>query len=103
MVDYSKLQMREIISIVQDTFPDAQPALIMRVANEALKKAANKYRLTIKRKFIDSVEDQALYDISDLGAGAGISRIQGVAYMNSDGEYVRIKRLVGRVKLAEGA
>jgi len=103
MVDYSELQMREIISMIQDTFPNAQPALIMRIANDGLKKAGNKYRLAIKRKTINSVEDQALYDISDLGGGAGVSKIQGVAYMNSDGEHVRIKRLIGRVKLAEGA
>lgn len=102
MVDYSTLQMREIISIVQNTFPDASPPLIMRIANEAMKKAANKYRLVVKRKLINSVEDRGDYDIGDLGGGAGVSRIQGVAFMNSNGEHVRIQRIVGRVKLAEG-
>lgn len=103
MVDYSKLQMREIISMIQHTFPDTPPALIMRIANDALKKAANKYRLVVKRKYINSEEDNAWYDISDLGGGAGISKIQSVAYMNSDGEHVRIKRIVGQIKLVQGA
>ena len=103
MVDYSTLQMSEIISMIQHTFPDAPPALIMRIANDGLKKAANKYRLVVKRKYINSEKDVGDYDIGDLGGGAGISRIQGVAFMNSDGEYVRIKRLVGRPKLAQGA
>lgn len=103
MVDYSELQMREIISMVQNTFSNAQPALIMRIANDGLKKAANKYKLTVKRKYINSIEDEAYYDISDLGGGAGVSKIQAVAFMNSDGEHVRIKRIIGQIKLAEGA
>lgn len=100
-VDYSELQMREIISMVQDTFPDAKPAALMRIANEALKKAANKYKLTVKHKLINSKEDVAYYDISDLGGGAGISKIKGIGFMNSDGEHVRIKRAVGQIKLIE--
>lgn len=95
MVDYNKLQIREVISIVLQSYPDAAPAYIMRLINDVYKESANRYKMGTKWKRINAVEDQAWYNLKDLDG----TKITSVAFMNSDGEYVRIKRLLSDQKV----
>ena len=95
MPDYNTLQVREVISIVQQTYPSAAPAYIMRLINDVYKESANRYKMGTKQKKINAVEDKAWYDLRDLDG----TKINAVAFMNSDGEYVRIKRVLGDQKV----
>lgn len=95
MPDYNRLQVREVISIVLQAYPNAAPAYIMRLINDAYKESANRYKMGTKQKKINAVEDQAWYNLKDLDG----TKITAVAFMNSDGEYVRIKRLLDDQKV----
>ena len=98
MPDYNKLQVREVISIVLQTYPDAAPAYIMRLINDVYKEAANRYKMGTRQKKINAKEDVAWYSLKDLDG----TKITSVAFMNTDGEYVRIKRLLGDQKVIRG-
>lgn len=95
MPDYNKLQVREVISIVLQTFPNAPPAYIMRLINDVYKESANRYKMGTKQKKINAVKDQAWYSLKDLDG----TKITSVAFMNGDGEYVRIQRLLPETKV----
>ena len=41
-----------------------------------------------------SVADQMFYDLSDTGSGIEVNEVLGVDFMDSDGNYIKIPRLI---------
>ena len=84
---------KKIISIVKQTFPDAQESYIMELINEALVQMG-KYNTKVEFAKADVVANQQWYDLSDTGSGIEINKIFRVDFMDSAGDYVKIPRLL---------
>jgi hypothetical protein len=52
------------------------------------------YRTKVEYAKASSVADQMWYDLSDVGSGIEINKVFRVDFMDSDGNYIKIPRLI---------
>lgn len=89
-----RLKVQQIISRVKLIFGDAPDAYIMNLINDAQVEASNT-DVKKKRTAINSVKNQRYYGIDDADASlSDVNKIYRVDFMNSDGEYIKIPRLI---------
>ena len=87
------LTVKKIISRVRQAFPDAPETYILNLVNEALVEMG-KYNTKVEYAKLSTVANQQWYTLSDSNAGVEINKVYRVDFMDSDGTYVKIPRLL---------
>ena len=87
------LTVKKIISRVRQAFPDAPETYILNLINEAIVELG-KYGTKIEYAKATTVADQMWYTLSDTNSGVEINKVYRVDFMDSDGLYIKIPRLV---------
>jgi len=87
------LTVKQIISRVRQVFPNAQENYIMNLVNEAIVELG-KYNTKIEYAKASTVADQMWYTLSDDKAGVEINKVFRVDFMDDDGDYIMIPRLL---------
>lgn len=87
------LTVKQIISRVRQAFPKAQESYIINLTNEAIVELG-KYNTKIEYAKASTVEDQMWYTLSDTNAGVEINKVFRVDFMDDDGDYIMIPRLL---------
>ena len=89
------LTVKKIISRVRQAFPDAPETYILNLVNEALVEMG-KYNTKVEYAKLTTVANQQWYTLSDSNAGTNIhiNKVYRVDFMDSDGTYVKIPRLL---------
>ena len=88
-----KLTVKQILSRVRQTFPDAPETYVINLINEALVELG-KYNTKIEYAKLTTVADQQWYTLSDANAGVEINKVYRLDFMGSAGDYTKIPRLV---------
>ena len=88
-----RLTVKQIISRIRQVFPDAPEQYIMTLINDGLIEAGM-YRTKVEYAKASSVADQMFYDLSDTGSGIEVNKVFRVDFMDSDGNYIKIPRLI---------
>jgi hypothetical protein len=87
------LTVKQIISRVRQAFPEAPETYILNLINEAIVELG-KYGTKIEYAKATTVADQMWYTLSDTNSGVEINKVYRVDFMDSDGLYIKIPRLV---------
>ena len=89
------LTVKKIISRVRQAFPDAPEKYIINLINESLVEMG-KYNTKVEYAKLNTVANQQWYTLSDSNAGTNIhiNKVYRVDFMDSDGTYVKIPRLL---------
>ena len=87
------LTVKQILSRVRQTFPNAPEAYVINLINEALVELG-KYNTKIEYAKLTTVADQQWYTLSDANAGVEINKVYRLDFMDSAGDYTKIPRLV---------
>ena len=89
------LTVKKIISRVRQAFPDAPETYIINLINESLVEMG-KYNTKVEYAKLNTVANQQWYTLSDSNAGTNIhiNKVYRVDFMDSDGTYVKIPRLL---------
>ena len=87
------LTVKQILSRVRQTFPDAPETYVINLINEALVELG-KYNTKIEYAKLSTVADQQWYTLSDANAGVEINKVYRLDFMDSAGDYTKIPRLV---------
>ena len=87
------LTVKQILSRVRQTFPDAPETYVINLINEALVELG-KYNTKIEYAKLSTVADQQWYTLSDANAGVEINKVYRLDFMDSAGEYTKIPRLI---------
>jgi hypothetical protein len=87
------LTVKKIISRVRQAFPDTPETYILNLINEALVEMG-KYNTKVEYAKLSTVANQQWYTLSDSNAGVEINKVYRVDFMDSDGTYVKIPRLL---------
>ena len=87
------LTVKQIISRVRQVFPDAPETYIISLINDALNELGQYSQKSMSAK-INIVADQMFYDLSDTGSGIEVNKVFRVDFMDSDGNYINIPRLI---------
>ena len=87
------LTVKQIISRVRQAFPEAPETYILNLINEAIVELG-KYGTKIEYAKATTVADQMWYTLSDTNSGVEINKVNRVDFMDSDGLYIKIPRLV---------
>ena len=87
------LTVKQIISRVRQTFPEAPENYIKNLINEALVELG-KYNSKIEYAKTTTVADQQWYTLSDSNSGIEVNKVYRVDFMDSSGDYVKIPRLL---------
>ena len=88
-----KLTVKQILSRVRQTFPDAPETYVINLINEALVELG-KYNTKIEYAKLSTVADQQWYTLSDANAGVEINNVYRLDFMDSAGDYTKIPRLI---------
>ena len=88
-----KLTVKQILSRVRQTFPDAPETYVINLINEALVELG-KYNTKIEYAKLSTVSDQQWYTLSDANAGVEINKVYRLDFMDSAGDYTKIPRLI---------
>ena len=88
-----KLTVKQILSRVRQTFPDAPETYVINLINEALVELG-KYNTKIEYAKLSTVADQQWYTLSDSNSGVEINKVYRVDFMDSAGDYTKIPRLI---------
>ena len=88
-----RLTVKQIISRIRQIFPNAPEQYIMTLINDGLIEAGM-YRTKVEYAKASSVADQMFYDLSDTGYGIEVNKVFRVDFMDSDGNYIKIPRLI---------
>ena len=88
-----KLTVKQILSRVRQTFPDAPETYVINLINEALVELG-KYNTKIEYAKLTTVADQQWYTLSDTNAGVEINKVYRLDFMDSAGDYTKIPRLI---------
>ena len=88
-----KLTVKQILSRVRQTFPDAPETYVINLINEALVELG-KYNTKIEYAKLSTVADQQWYTLSDTNSGVEINKVYRLDFMDSAGDYTKIPRLV---------
>ena len=87
------LTVKQILSRVRQTFPDAPEAYVINLINEALVELG-KYNTKIEYAKLSTVADQQWYTLIDANAGVEINKVYRLDFMDSAGDYTKIPRLI---------
>ena len=87
------LTVKQILSRVRQTFPDAPETYVINLINEALVELG-KYNTKIEYAKLSTVADQQWYTLSDANAGVEINKFYRLDFMDSAGDYTKIPRLI---------
>ena len=87
------LTVKQILSRVRQTFPDAPETYVINLINEALVELG-KYNTKIEYAKLSTVADQQWYTLSDSNAGVEINKVYRLDFMDSAGDYTKIPRLI---------
>jgi len=89
-----RLTVKEIISRIRMVFPDAPENYLINLINDS-QVEVGVYNTKKKRVQRSTVKDQRYYSIKDTdGTLPDVSKISRIDFMNSDGEYIKIPRLL---------
>ena len=88
-----KLTVKQILSRVRQTFPDAPETYVINLINEALVELG-KYNTKIEYAKLSTVADQQWYTLSDANAGVEINKVYRLDFMDSAGDYTKRPRLI---------
>ena len=89
-----RLTVKEIISRIRMVFPDAPENYLINLINDS-QVEVGVYNTKKKRVQRSTVKDQRYYSIKDIdGTLPDVSKISRIDFMNSDGEYIKIPRLL---------
>ena len=88
-----RLTVKNIVSRIRQTFPEAPDNYLYNLINDALLEAGL-YRTKVEYAKASSVADQMFYDLSDTGSGIEVNKVFRVDFMDSDGNYIKIPRLI---------
>ena len=97
MAVYS-LTVKQILSRVRQTFPDAPEAYVINLINEALVELG-KYNTKIEYAKLSTVADQQWYTLKEqvgsaTNSGVEINKVYRLDFMDSAGDYTKIPRLI---------
>tara|TARA_R100001509_G_scaffold164297_1_gene141344 strand:+ start:1035 stop:1343 length:309 start_codon:yes stop_codon:yes gene_type:complete len=87
------LTVKKIISRVRQAFPDAPETYIINLINESLVEMG-KYNTKVEYAKLNTVANQQWYTLDDSNSGVEINKVYRVDFMDSDGTYVKIPRLL---------
>ena len=92
------LTVKEILSRIRQVFPQAPENYVINLINAALVELGKYNSKTVTAK-IDTVADQMYYDLSDVSEDSSNNRLElnkvlQVYIMDSEGDYIRIPRLL---------
>ena len=92
------LTAKQIISRVRQVFPDAPEAYILSLLNDALVEAGLYSTKSMTAK-VDVVADQMFYALGDSAKDSSnntleLNKIYRVDFMDDDGDYIKIPRLL---------
>ena len=92
------LTIKQIISRVRQVFPDAPESYVMSLLNDALVEAGLYSTKGMSAK-VSVVADQMFYDLSDSAKDSSnndleLNKIHRVDFMDDDGDYIKIPRLL---------
>lgn len=78
----------QLLQEIQQVFPDAREGYVMRLLNNIVGEITTERNLKKKEKLINSVNGQMLYDMDET------AKIFRVDFVNNDGDYIMIPRLL---------
>ena len=92
------MTVKQILSRVRQVFPNAPETYVMNLINDALVEIGM-YNAKIVHAKMSTVADQMWYDLGDLAKDSSdnaleINKIFKVYFMDSDGDYIQIPRLL---------
>jgi len=87
----------QIVQEVQQIHPEAKEGYIRRLADNIINEITVERNLKKKTHPISTVDGQMLYDLTDLGS----VKISRVDFMDNDGKYVKIPRLLDGESIRE--
>ena len=95
-----KISVKQIVSRVHQTFPNAPESYIINLINDALVEIGMFSTKPVQAK-MSTVADQMFYDISDSakdsnGNNLEANKVFRVDLMDNDGDYIKIPRLVDK-------
>ena len=88
-----RLTVKNIISRIRQTFPEAPDNYLYNLINDALLEAGL-YRTKVEYAKATTVKDQMWYDLSDTGSSVDINNVFRVDFMDSAGDYIKIPRML---------
>ncbi len=80
----------QILQEIQQVFPEAGEGYVRRILDNIINEISIERNLKKKETPINSVSGQMFYDLRDLGP----AKVFRVDFMNDDGDYVLIPRLL---------
>ena len=87
------ITVKQILSRVREVFPEIQETYAMALINDALTEVG-KFNVKHESAKTDSVADKKWYTVNDTNSGIEANKIEQVYFMDDDGYYRLIKRLV---------
>ena len=96
-----RLTVKNIISRIRQTFPEAPDNYLYNLINDALLEAGL-YRTKVEYAKATTVKDQMWYDLSDTGSSVDINKVFRVDFMDSAGDYIKIPRMLDNEILNTG-
>jgi|TARA_Y100000034_G_scaffold61351_1_gene74504 hypothetical protein len=92
------ISVKNLVSRVREVFPDASENYIIMLINDALVELGMYNVKNVKAK-IDSVTDQMWYDLSDDAVDSSsnplhLNKLFRVDFMDDDGDYIQVPRLI---------
>jgi len=88
-----RLTVKNIISRVRQTFPEAPENYLYNLINDALLEAGL-YRTKVEYAKATTVADQQWYTLSDANSGIDVNKVFRVDFQDSAGDYIKLPRLV---------
>jgi len=92
------ITVKQILSRIRQVFPDAPETYVMNLINDALVEASV-YNSKVVRSKISTVADQMWYNLRDIAKDSSnnvleVNKIFKVYFMDNDGDYIQIPRLI---------
>ena len=88
-----RLTVKQILSRIREVFPNAQETYVMALLNDALTDLG-KYNVKYESAKTDSTSGKLWYTLSYANSGIEVNKVFKVSFMDDDGDYRQIPRLV---------
>ena len=94
------MTMKQILSRIRQVFPNVPEAYVMNLINDALVEAGMYHSKGVHAK-ISTAADQMWYDLKDAAKDSSnnileVNKIFRVYFMDNDGDYILIPRLIDK-------
>ena len=94
------ITVKQILSRIRQVFPDVPETYVMNLINDALVEAGV-YNSKIVRAKISTAADQMWYNLRDIAKDSSnnvleVNKIFKVYFMDNDGDYIQIPRLIDK-------